>query len=330
MTGKKILVLGGSGFIGGHMVRHKKMTGNWVRAVDIEPAKHGCLEADEFYQGDLMNPDVCKRAFGGIIFDEVYQFSAWMGGAGVIFTGNNDYRIMHNSGLLNINVADACVRYGAKKVFFSSSACVYPKHNQTDPNNPKCPENSAWPADPDSDYGVEKIFSERLYKAASRNHNLDVRIARFHNIFGPEGTWKGGKEKAPAAMCRKALEADPTLEVWGPGNQTRSFLYIKDCIEAVSLLMSSDKTLAIANPINIGSEEMISINNLAKMAISFLDNPEKVSIKNISGPVGVMGRNSDNRRIEELLDWKPKYSLEEGMKETFQWIKEQMNKNACV
>jgi len=328
---KRILVCGAGGFIGGAMVKRLKQEGHWVRAVDIK--KHDFFDiteiADEFVPGDLRSKTICSAVTRDV--DEVYQFAADMGGAGFIFTGKNDADIMHNSVMINLNILEQCVKNKVKKIFYSSSACVYPEHNQLDPDNPTCSEDTVYPANPDSEYGWEKLFSERLYFAFARNHNLNVRIARYHNIFGPEGTWTGGREKAPAALCRKAAEAPLAgqIEVWGDGKQTRSFLYIDECIEATRRLMDSEFT----GPVNIGSEEMISINNFAKMAASVSGKP--LTIYNIQGkefedkygfrcPIGVMGRNSDNSLIREMLGWDYSQSLVVGMQKTYEWIRQQV------
>ena len=328
---KKAIVLGAGGFIGSHMVKRLKKEGFWVRGVDLKYPEFTKTEADDFVIGDLRDPklvaDIIDRPF-----DEVYQFAADMGGAGFVFTGENDADIMHNSALVNLNVAHECVKKKVKKVFYSSSACMYPEHNQLDPNNPNCTEDSAYPADPDSEYGWEKLFSERLFLAFARNKGLDTRIGRYHNIFGPEGTWDGGREKAPAALCRKAALAkeEESIEVWGPGNQTRSFLYIDECIEATIRLMRSD----FVGPVNIGSEEMLSINDFAKMAIEV--SGKNLDLYNIDGqdfiskyghkcPIGVNGRNSDNKLYEEKLGWKVSQPLIEGMKKTYEWIYKQIN-----
>jgi len=317
---KKILVCGAGGFIGGHLVKRLKKEGFWVRGVDLKHHEYTQLPADEFVIGDLRDVQVCKEVLQGI--DEVYQLAADMGGAGYIFTGENDANVMHNSATINLNIADLAVKMGIKKIFYSSSACMYPAYNQEDPDNPKCSEDSAYPAAPDSEYGWEKLFSERLFLAYHRNYGLEVRIARFHNIFGPEGTWQGGKEKAPAAMCRKVAEAEDGtyIEVWGDGKQTRSFLYIDECIEAVRRLMDSDFT----GPVNIGSEEMISINGLAQLVMEVAG--KKLTIKNIPGPVGVRGRNSDNKLIREKLGWNYSMTLREGIAKTYAWINEQVQK----
>jgi len=313
---KKVLVCGAGGFIGGHMVKRLKELGYWVRGVDIK--KHLFLPVDEtcdeFCLGDLRDSDFVKQVCKGI--DYVYQFAADMGGAGFIFTGKNDANIMYNSAMINLNVLDESLKNNVKRIFFSSSACIYPEHNQMDSNNPNCEESSAYPAAPDSEYGWEKLFSERLYLAHKKNHNLDVRVARYHNIFGPYGVYDGGREKAPAAFCRKVSEAEDktSIEVWGDGSQTRSFLFIDDCIDATYRLMNSD----FVGPVNIGSEEIISIQNLAKKVIKISN--KNIKIKNIEGPLGVMGRNSHNKLIKEKLGWEPSVSLDEGLKRTFAWI----------
>jgi nucleoside-diphosphate-sugar epimerase len=315
---KKILVCGAGGFIGGHLVNRLKSEGYWVRGVDLKENEYGNNNSDEFILGDLRDPSVAQEAVKGI--DEVYQLAADMGGAGYIFTGEHDADVMNNSALCNLNVLGASQKEGVKKIFYSSSACMYPEYNQMDPDNPKCSEDSAYPAAPDSEYGWEKLFSERLYLSYYRNYGIEVRIARFHNIFGPQGTWNGGKEKAPAAMCRKAAEAEDgtSIEVWGDGKQTRSFLYIDECVEAVIRLMNSDFT----GPVNIGSEEMISINDFAQMAIDI--SGKKLKINNITGPIGVRGRNSDNKLLFEKLQWAPSLPLIDGMKKTYSWIDSQI------
>ena len=321
MKNKKAVVFGAGGFIGGHLVKRLLSEGYTVRAVDIkDKSSWWQVHEDAELRDDY---DLTRASIYQVVHDvdEVYQLAADMGGAGYIFTGENDANVMTNSALINLRLVNQLAKMeGIVKVFYSSSACIYPARNQTDPNNPNCTENSAYPADPDSEYGWEKLFSERLYKAYERNYSIPVRIARFHNIFGPQGSWKDGKEKAPAAMCRKAGENTAVMEVWGPGTQTRSFLYIDDCIDAVRALMDSD-CLEI---VNIGSEEMVSINQLAEMAIDISGLPKK--IKNIEGPVGVMGRCSDNTLVQSELGWAPKFSLEDGMKLTFAYIKEQMSK----
>jgi len=316
---KKILVCGAGGFIGGHLVKKLKREGSWVRGVDLKHNEYGKSHADEFLIGDLTDPKIVSKVLDQS-FDEVYQLAADMGGAGYIFTGENDANVMHNSATINLNVANQAVKVGVKKIFYSSSACMYPAYNQEDPENPKCSEDSAYPAAPDSEYGWEKLFSERLYFAYYRNYGLNVRVARFHNIFGPEGTWKGGKEKAPAAICRKVAEAaqNGSIEIWGDGKQTRSFLYIDECLEAVERLMKSD----FIGPVNIGSEEMVSINQLAALVMEIAKKP--LSIRNIAGPTGVRGRNSDNALIEEKLGWKPNQPLRVGLEKTYSWISIQM------
>jgi GDP-D-mannose 3',5'-epimerase len=329
---KKAVVMGAGGFIGSHMVKRLKSEGFWVRGVDLKNTEFSQTQADDFVIGDLRDPNLVASVIDSDM-DLLYQFAADMGGAGYIFVGDNDANVMHNSALINLNTAHEAVKKNVKKVFYSSSACMYPAYNQIDPDNPMCSEESAYPAEPDSEYGWEKLFSERLFKAFERNYGLNVRIGRFHNIFGPEGTWKGGKEKAPAAMCRKAAEAADSgelLEVWGDGKQTRSFLYIDECIEAVQRLMSSEFT----DPINIGSEEMVSINQLAKMAIEI--SGKDIGIHNLDGqefkekyghdvPMGVRGRNSDNRLFRENINWEPNYSLFKGMEKTYSWIKSQVD-----
>lgn len=320
MRMKKVLVCGAGGFIGGHLVSKLKSEGAWVRGVDIKQHEFSTSVADEFIMGDLTEQEIVRNILD-MRFDEIYQLAADMGGAGYIFTGENDANVMHNSASINLNVLQQALKTGSKKIFYSSSACIYPSYNQTDPNNPKCSEDSAYPADPDSDYGWEKLFSERLYLAFGRNYGMDIKIARFHNIFGPEGTWTGGKEKAPAAICRKVAEAPDGgfIEVWGDGKQTRSFLYIDECLEGVSRLMKSD----LSGPFNIGSEEMVTLNQLAKMVIDI--SGKNIHIKNIPVPhTGVRGRNSDNKLISEKLNWCPTGSLEDGMLKTYSWITEQI------
>ena len=324
MQKKKVLVLGAGGFIGSHLVIRLKEEGFWVRGVDLKYPEFSTTQADDFVIGDLRDMNICQSilTLENDTFDEVYQLAADMGGAGYIFTGENDANLMHNSATINLNVVSISAVKKVRKIFYSSSACIYPKYNQMDPNNPKCSEESAYPANPDSEYGWEKLFSERLYKSFQRNYGLNVRIARFHNIFGPEGTWDGGREKAPAAMCRKVAMAEDNgfIEVWGDGKQTRSFLYIDECIECVRRLMQSEYTESI----NIGSEEMIAINDFAQMAIDI--SGKKVSIKNIEGPEGVRGRNSDNTLFRKYINWEPKQSLLDGMKKTYDWINNQIKK----
>jgi len=323
---KTALVLGAGGFIGNHLVNRLKGEGYWVRGVDIKAPYHQDTKADDFVFADLRDPQKVSVVMtspnqrtskdGG--FDELYQLAADMGGAGYIFTGEHDADVMHNSATINLNVADQAVKLGVKKIFYSSSACMYPEHNQLDPDNPNCEESSAYPANPDSEYGWEKLFSERLYLAYNRNYGLNVRVARFHNIFGPIGTWCGGKEKAPAAICRKVLESTGEIEIWGDGNQTRSFLYIDECIEGIRRLMESDFT----GPVNIGSDEMVTINQLVDMACSF--EGKNITKNHIEGPTGVRGRNSDNKLIQEKIGWKPNYPLEKGLEQTYNWIKTQI------
>lgn len=315
----KALVLGAGGFIGSHMVKRLKQEGYWVRGVDLKYPEFSDTEADDFFAGDLTEPDVMARALQGR-FDEVYQFAADMGGAGYIFTGDHDADVMTNSALINLNLLKGC-RYFSKppRIFYSSSACMYPEHNQMDPANPNCEESSAYPANPDSEYGWEKLFSERLYLSYARNYGYEVRIARYHNVFGPEGTWRGGREKAPAAICRKVAEAEGHIEVWGDGEQTRSFLYIDECIEGTRRLMQSD----FEGPVNIGSDQMISINGLAQMVMGIAG--KQIPIKHIPGPLGVRGRTSDNELIKDMLGWAPSRPLSEGIEKTYLWIKEQLN-----
>lgn len=318
---KNILICGGAGFIGHHLARRLKEQGHYVVVADIKKYNEyvrTSLFCDRYVDCDLTSESSWKSIdFQFNDFDEVYQLAADMGGAGYIFTGEHDLNVMLNSAQINLHAVKWALKWKAK-IFYSSSACMYPSHNQEDPNNPLCSEDSAYPANPDSEYGWEKLFSERLYLAANRNEHLDVRVARFHNIYGPEGTYEGGREKAPAAMCRKVATAPDggRIEVWGPGNQTRSFLYIDDCVEAVLRLMDSD----FLGPVNIGSEEMISINDLAKMAIDI--SGKDIEIVNVEGPVGVMGRNSDNKLIREKLQWDYSFSLKEGLSRTYEWISE--------
>lgn len=342
---KKILILGGGGFIGGHLAKRLFNEGNFVRVVDIKEHEYFSKNefCNEFIKGDLRDSNLVSNIMfapkqisvddGENSFDEVYQLAADMGGAGYIFTGENDANVMHNSALINLNVVYYATKFRVKKLFYSSSACMYPEHNQLDPENPNCEESSAYPANPDSEYGWEKLFSERLYLAFNRNYNLDVRVARFHNIFGPYGTWDGGKEKAPAAMCRKVVEAKEgtSIEVWGDGKQTRSFLFIDDCINSILKMMNGD----FKGPVNIGSEEMVTINELAQIAIDISN--KNIKIDNISGdefykkygfncPVGVRGRNSDNKLFSEKIGPTNYHNLTEGMIKTYEWIFKQVNK----
>ncbi len=316
---KKALVCGAGGFIGGHLVKKLKQKGYWVRGVDIKHHNFNESHADDFIKADLRDPLLVNEIMDRP-FDEVYQLAADMGGAGFIFSGENDADIMHNSAMINLNIVKSCVKSGSKKIFYSSSACIYPEQNQQDPMNPNCEENSAYPADPDSDYGWEKLFSERFYLASCRNYNIDVKIARFHNIFGPEGSWNDGREKAPAAICRKVAMANDgsAIDIWGDGRQTRSFLFINECIKGILLLMNSN----FQGPVNIGSEEMITIDDLAKLAITI--SGKNLSINHIAGPTGVLGRNSDNRLIKEKLGWSPQLPLKIGMELTYKWISDQV------
>lgn len=313
------LVLGGGGFIGGHLTRRLRAEGFWVRAVDLKRPEFGASTADEFIIADLRDQTACRAVFDRP-FEHVYQLAADMGGAGYIFSGNNDAQVMHNSASINLNVAAAAQERRVSRLFYSSSACIYPAYNQLDPDNPKCSEESAYPAAPDSEYGWEKLFSERLYLSYYRNHGLEVRVARLHNIFGPDGTWRGGREKAPAAMCRKVAEVAEggSIEIWGDGMQTRSFLYVDACVEGIRRLTESD----VREPVNIGSEEMVSINQLAAMTAEIAG--KRVSFRHVDGPLGVRGRNSDNHLVRKLLGWEPVYPLREGMAKTYSWIASQV------
>jgi GDP-D-mannose 3',5'-epimerase len=317
---KRAVVCGAGGFIGGHLVTRLKNEGYWVRGVDIKEHEYKKTDADEFYVLDLRSEKNVKSALDGDI-DEVYQLAADMGGAGYIFTGDHDADVMHNSAMINLNVAKVCSEFKKlPKVFYSSSACMYPAHNQQDPDNPNCSENSAYPAAPDSEYGWEKLFSERLYLSYNRNYGLPVRIARFHNIFGPYGSWNNGKEKAPAAICRKVAETKDgaSIEIWGDGNQTRSFLYVDECLEGIRRLMLSD----CIEPVNIGSDEMVSINKLVDIVCEIAN--KNVIKQHVPGPQGVRGRNSDNAFIEKMINWKPSTKLKDGIEKTYNWIKEQV------
>ena len=333
---KTALVLGAGGFIGSHMVKRLRDEGYWVRGVDLKHPEFSKTEANEFICRDLTDVDNMRRVirygasidnFYSPIFDEIYQFAADMGGAGFIFTGDNDAAIMHNSACINLNLLEEQRKLNSEeeinrtKIFYSSSACMYPEHNQLDPDNPDCRESSAYPANPDSEYGWEKLFSERLYLSYHRNYSIPVRIARYHNIYGPESTWEGGREKAPAAICRKVANAcdEDSIEVWGDGEQTRSFLYIDECIEATRKLMDSNCT----EPVNIGSEEMVTINQLVDIAAKIAG--KKITKDHIEGPLGVRGRNSNNDLIREKLGWDYEMTLEEGMKKTYEWVRWQVS-----
>ncbi len=322
---KSALVLGAGGFIGSHLVKRLKREGFWVRGVDLKFPYFSETEADDFVVADLRSAQVCDAVIDRR-FDEVYQLAADMGGAGYIFTGEHDADIMHNSATINLNVADIAHKRNIKKIFYSSSACMYPAYNQEDPDNPNCAESSAYPAAPDSEYGWEKLFSERLFLAYNRNHGMANRVARYHNIFGPEGTWQGGKEKAPAAICRKVAVArnNGEIEIWGDGMQTRSFLFIDECLEGTVRLT---RTADFEGPVNIGSDEMVSINQLVDIVS---DIAGKTLHKNhIPGPLGVRGRNSDNRLIEERLGWRPSQTLRAGLEQTYGWIEQQVRRNAA-
>ena len=312
---KRAVVLGAGGFIGSHLVKRLKSEGYWVRGVDLKYPEYTNSIADDFVVGDLRDVTVVGQVIDQGT-DEVYQLAADMGGAGYIFTGENDAQVMHNSALINLHVVNECVAKKVGRVFYSSSACVYPERNQLDPDNPKCQEDSVYPAEPDSEYGWEKLFSERLYLSFARNHGLSVRVARFHNIYGPEGAWNNGKEKAPSAICRKVAEVEDggEIEIWGDGKQTRSFLYIDDCLDAIRLMMQND----FVGPVNVGSEEMISINDFAHLVARISE--KAIKIKNISGPTGVRGRCSDNAVIRQELDWDSKIDLASGIAKTYAWI----------
>jgi nucleoside-diphosphate-sugar epimerase len=321
---KKALVLGAGGFIGNHLVNRLKSEGFWVRGIDLKYPEFQKTQADHFVIGDLRDLAVViegMKSPDSTPFEEVYQLAADMGGAGYIFTGDNDANVMHNSATINLNVADQAVKYKIGKIFYSSSACMYPAYNQEDPDNPECSESSAYPAAPDSEYGWEKLFSERLFLAYERNYGLQVRIARFHNIFGELSTYTGGKEKAPAAICRKVATAKigESVEVWGDGLQTRSFLYIDECLTGVRKLMDSD----FSGPVNIGSDEMVSINQLVEMVAKI--SGKTISLHHITGPIGVRGRNSDNKLIYEKLSWRPSEPLTAGITKLYHWVNEQVH-----
>ena len=325
---KTALVLGGGGFIGSHLVKRLKEEKYWVRVVDLKKPEFWESPADDFIVGDLRKPYICDSAFAKLEdvrgFDEVYQLAADMGGAGYLFTGDSDADIMHNSALINLNVLTKLEDNKIGKIFYASSACVYPEYNQIDPESPVCVESSVYPAEPDSEYGWEKLFSERMYLAYARNKNIDVRIGRFHGIFGPYGTWDGGKEKAPAAICRKVAQADEYIEIWGDGKQTRSFMYIDDAIETIRRFMDSK----FSGPMNIGSEEMVSINEYANMVMKVANKP--LDVVHIEGPEGVRGRNSDNTLMEQELGWSPGGALIDGVEKTYQWIQEQVQKASSL
>ena len=319
---KSALVLGAGGFIGGHLVHRLKREGIWVRGVDLKSPEYRDVEADDFLIADLRDPLVCREVIDRR-YDEVYQLAADMGGAGYIFTGEHDAEVMHNSATINLNLLEACRRRTISRIFYSSSACMYPAYNQEDPDNPNCAEDSSYPAAPDSEYGWEKLFSERLYLAYQRNYGIQARIARYHNIFGPQGTWNGGREKAPAAICRKVAEAmnGGKIEIWGDGHQTRSFLYVDECIEGTTRLTRSN----FSGPINIGSEEMVTINGLVDVVCDIAG--KKLEKVHIPGPLGVRGRNSDNRLIAQKLGWRPSQTLRRGLELTYSWVETQLMSN---
>jgi nucleoside-diphosphate-sugar epimerase len=325
---KTALVLGAGGFIGHHMVNRLKKENYWVRGVDIKKPSFSESKADDFQIYDLATQNQFQDLLEieGDVFQEIYQYAADMGGAGYIFSGDNDANVMTNSCLINLNLLSNQVELNSKldtnntKIFYSSSACIYPEHNQLDPNNPNCEESTAYPANPDSEYGWEKLFSERLFFSYQRNYNLDVKVARFHNIFGPEGTYQGGKEKVPAAICRKVATAKNEIEVWGDGLQTRSFLYVDECIEATRKFMNS----SFSGPVNIGSEEMVTINELVDLVLDIAD--KNLVIKHIDGPLGVRGRNSDNTLLEKELNWNYSMTLKQGLEKTYEWISKQIEK----
>ena len=322
---RQALVCGAGGFIGSHLVKRLKREGFWVRGVDLKYPEFSETEADDFVIGDLRDQIVC-RAVVDRKFDEVFQLAADMGGAGYIFTGEHDADVMHNSATINLNMADACHKRNVRRLFYSSSACMYPAYNQEDPDNPNCAEDSAYPAAPDSEYGWEKLFSERLYLAFNRNYGMQCRVARYHNIFGPQGTWTGGREKAPAAICRKVAEAKDggTIEIWGDGKQTRSFLYVDECVEGTLRLTRSEHE----GPFNIGSEEMVTINQLVAIVADIAG--KKLDVRHVPGPLGVRGRNSDNRLIKRVLGWAPSRPLREGLEKTYDWVEGQCGRSAAA
>jgi len=315
----KILVCGAGGFIGHHLVTTLVEQGHYVIGADVKTPAFEASKAQEFLQVDLRDPN-CVADCVKTDLDEIYQLAADMGGIGYIGTGDQDSDIMHNSALINLNVLHEATKKGIEKILYTSSACIYPERNQLDPTNPYCEESSAYPADPDTEYGWEKLFSERLYLTYTKNHNINAKVVRLHNVFGPLGSWNNGKEKAPAALCRKVAESDGSIEIWGPGTQTRSFLYIDECIKGLQKIMASN----IDQPVNLGSEKMISINDLAQL-IGQIAGKNTLQINNVDGPVGVMGRTSNNKLIEELLGWRPREDLEYGLKHTYTWIKNQVD-----
>lgn len=320
---KTALVLGAGGFIGSHLVKNLKEGGYWVRGVDLKKPQYWNTYADDFIIGDLRNKNIVEKILNKK-FDEVYQLAADMGGAGYINTGDNDAEVMSNSILINVNILKQAEKIGIRSIFFSSSACVYPEYNQTNPDNPNCKESSTYPAAPDTEYGWEKLFSERLYFAYNKNYGMNNKVARYHNVYGPYGTWNGGKEKAPAAICRKVIESQNSIEIWGDGKQTRSFLYIDECIKATRMLMDSN----FNGPVNIGSEEMVSINELVDIAC--LVERKVLNKIYIPGPLGVRGRNSNNDLIKERLGWSPSISLKDGIEKTYFWIKDQISQSAKI
>lgn len=320
---KTALVLGAGGFIGSHLVKNLKEDGYWVRGVDLKKPQYWNTYADDFIIGDLRNKNIVEKILNKK-FDQVYQLAADMGGAGYINTGDNDAEVMSNSILINVNILKQAEKIGIRSIFFSSSACVYPEYNQTNPDNPNCKESSTYPAAPDTEYGWEKLFSERLYLAYNKNYGMNNKVARYHNVYGPYGTWNGGKEKAPAAICRKVVESQDSIEIWGDGKQTRSFLYIDECIKATRMLMDSN----FNGPVNIGSEEMVSINELVDIAC--LVERKVLNKIYIPGPLGVRGRNSNNDLIKERLGWSPSISLKDGIEKTYFWIKDQISQSTKI
>lgn len=328
---KRVLVLGAGGFIGNHMSKYLVEKGVFVTGVDLKRPDFGLSACQRFIIGDLRSAKFVDQLFEDDVYDQVFQFAADMGGAGYIFSGENDASVMTNSCKINLNVLSSAKNFGCQNIFYSSSACVYPEYNQMDPRNPNCEESTAYPANPDSEYGWEKLFSERLYLSYARNFNMNVTIGRYHNIFGPLGTWEGGKEKAPAALCRKVAMAgslSDSIEIWGDGEQTRSFLYIDDCLDATWNLVNSDAV----GPTNIGSEEMVTINELARKIIKI--SQKRLHLNHVSGFQGVRGRCSENSKIEREIGWSPSWSLEQGLEKTYKWIEQQValqanDKKAC-